>query len=188
MKRRTFVLSIGFAAGAGSAVLGSGAFTSVSADRDVDVNVAGDADSFLRIAPTEDPNGAYARGASDGAMYLDFTGENDGVDGSGFNPESVTGMSKVFEIANQGTQDVSMTIEPGTGTHATAILPQDVDAPGDQDVLLVITAHNPDDPFGDVVLSPGEKKKFSATAAVSSAIGGASAIEQDEITIKAEAI
>lgn len=197
MKRRNFMLGFGATVAAGGTVLGSGAFSSVEADRDVTVSVAGDANAFLRIAPTNDPNGAYALEDDDGSMYLDFTGESDDIDGSGLNPEAVTGMAKVFEIANQGTQEVSVTLEPGTGTNATAIMPQSINPPGNQEVLLVITAHNPgndgyladpSDPLSAINLPTGESKKFSITATVSSDLSGSSAIEQDKFTINAEAI
>ena len=111
MKRRNFILGAGTAAASGAAVLGSGAFSSVEADRDIAVEVASDADSFLRLAPCDGPNGDYVVGADDGTMALDLTGSNDQVDGDGVNAEAVTTIDNVFEIANQGTQDVCVDFE-----------------------------------------------------------------------------
>jgi hypothetical protein len=79
MKRRKFILGTGAAAASGASLLGSGAFTSVEADRNLAIDVAGDANAFLRLAPCtldgeEQPNGAYVHGHSDGTMSIDLSG------------------------------------------------------------------------------------------------------------------
>lgn len=51
MDRRKFVLSVGALAGGGSLALGTGAFSSVEAERDVGVTVADDASAYLGIQP-----------------------------------------------------------------------------------------------------------------------------------------
>jgi methylaspartate ammonia-lyase len=48
------------AAAGTSAAVGTGAFTSVSATRGVNVHVAEDADALLAIEPSPGPNGEYA--------------------------------------------------------------------------------------------------------------------------------
>ena len=168
------------ATAAGGAVIGSSAFTSVAADRDVAVSVAGDSDAFLQIqGATNDgdelPNAQYAVGADDGTIGLDFTGDNDDIagGGEGFNPRADTGISQVFEVRNQGTQEVEVALrtseEDDTDTNGTVIAP-DIDTPGDQNILLAITAHDPpgDDPLDPVPLGVGEKQQFSVTAVVRS--------------------
>lgn len=111
MKRRKFILGTGTAAAGGAALLGSGAFTSVQADRSVSVDVAGDADAFLRLAPCEEsPNGEYVT-TTDGTIALDLSESNDDVDGNGVNPEARTVIHSIFEICNQGTQDVCVDFE-----------------------------------------------------------------------------
>ncbi|MEF8900809.1 MAG: twin-arginine translocation signal domain-containing protein [Halovenus sp.] len=47
MNRRKFLVGVGSAAAAGSAVLGSGAFTRVEAQRSVTVQVAEDPNAYL---------------------------------------------------------------------------------------------------------------------------------------------
>jgi hypothetical protein len=107
MKRRKFILGTGAAAAGGASLLGSGAFTSVQADRSVSVNVVGDANALLRLAPCEgSSNGDYVTGAADGAMAIDLSESNKNVDGNGVNPEARTTIHNVFEICNQGTQNV----------------------------------------------------------------------------------
>ena len=66
MKRRQFILGTGAAAAGGSALLGSGAFSSVEAERDVTVEVADDADGYLGLEPSDGPNSEYATVDSDG--------------------------------------------------------------------------------------------------------------------------
>ncbi len=50
MDRRKFVLSVGALAGGGSLALGTGAFSSVEAERDVGVTVADDASAYLAFS------------------------------------------------------------------------------------------------------------------------------------------
>jgi hypothetical protein len=198
MERRKFILGVGAAAAAGGTLVGSGAFTSVEADRDVKVQVVGDSDAFLRLAPAENangdptPNAQYAE-QRDGLLTLDFTSTDAG--GSGFNPESVTGVAEVFEIQNQGTQSVEITLRTGeeddSDTNGAVLAPDIQDAPSGQDVVLVITAHDPpaSDPLGPIELGVGEKHLFSASAAVSSSVSNVpSNLETDVLTIQAEAI
>lgn len=49
MKRRNIIVLLGATAASGSAVVGSGAFSSVEADRDLDVSVVGDEDAYLAL-------------------------------------------------------------------------------------------------------------------------------------------
>jgi len=111
MKRRKFVLGVGAAAASGASLLGSGAFTSVEADRSIDVDVVGDGEAFLRLAPCtvdgeEQPNGAYVRETPEGTIAIDLSESNDQVAGDGVNAEALSVFHNVFEICNQGTQDL----------------------------------------------------------------------------------
>ncbi|UWG50669.1 DUF1102 family protein [Halalkaliarchaeum sp. AArc-CO] len=51
MKRRQFILGLSATAASGATVLGSGAFTSVTAERGISVEVVGDNSAFLRMTP-----------------------------------------------------------------------------------------------------------------------------------------
>jgi len=116
MKRRKFLLGTGAAAAGGASLLGSGAFSSVEADRSIDVDVVGDGEAFLRLAPctidgSEHPNGAYVRETPDGTIAIDLSDGNDQVAGDGVNAEALSVFHNVFEICNQGTQDVCVDFE-----------------------------------------------------------------------------
>jgi hypothetical protein len=118
MRRRKLLLGLGSVAGAGG-VIGTGAFTSVSARRTVDVRVASDTDALLRLAPCTDdsgnvqPNGAYVTGAGSGTMAIDLSGSNTNNPpaGSGVNLRGLSVFDNVFEICNQGTQSVCVDFE-----------------------------------------------------------------------------
>jgi len=100
MNRRRLLAAFGAAAGA-SGILGTGAFTSVEADRSVSVEVADDADAFLMMEPSSGPNSEYAT-ADGGTIALEFTDTDAG--GSGVGTDSVYQFDDVFRITNQGTQ------------------------------------------------------------------------------------
>lgn len=110
MQRRNFIIGAGaLAAGTGAAV-GTGAFSSVEASRDVSVEVADDAAAYLALKATSD----YAEVDNDGLLELNFgdlgeegEGEHVGEESSYFfgsgNPER-----NVFTVENQGTNEVEV--------------------------------------------------------------------------------
>lgn len=197
MKRRQLLLGGGAMFG-GASILGTGAFTSVAADRDVAVNVAGDSDAFLQLRGATDdngdelPNAQYVRETS-GTLELNFTGDNSQIDGGGegFNARADTGISRVFEVRNQGTQEVDVTLrtaaQDDTSTNGVVLVPSDVDAPGDQNLLLTITAHSAG--LDPVTLATGEKQQFSVTATVRDGVTDdpPEVLDTDKVTIQAEA-
>ena len=112
MKRRNFIIGAGAMAAGGAATLGSGAFTSAQAARDVSVEVADDSEAYLAL----ESNDEYAV-ERDGTLELDFSQEVSGGgthvgersayifgdDQAWLNPED--GLSIV---RNQGTEDVEI--------------------------------------------------------------------------------
>ncbi|WP_423995676.1 hypothetical protein [Halorubrum trapanicum] len=108
MERRKFVVGLGALASGSAAAMGTGAFSSVSADRDVAVSVADDNDAFLSLSPSDGPNSAYAQ-ETDGMLEIAFDGsisDQSGPNGTGINDQATTIIRDVFDIQNQGTQDV----------------------------------------------------------------------------------
>ena len=196
MKRRTFILGLGTAAG-GLAV-GTGAFTSVTAERDVEVSVVEDDGAFLSINPlatADNPNGEYAKvDDTTGEFYLQLTGTEAG--GSGLSPEAVTDAADVFEVKNQGTQDVDLTVTPTNAPGADndvsgSILYLDggdlAGSSGNQKVLLGVF---PKDEVATepISLSPGDSVTYGLVAVVGSNVGGAdTALDDDQLQFIAEA-
>jgi len=106
MERRKFLIGAGSLAAGSAAAIGTGAFTSVQADRDIAVDVADDSNAFLALAPSDDPNGQYVDDSED-TVTIDFT-QNDEVDNSGINDRAYTIFESVLEVTNQGTQSVKV--------------------------------------------------------------------------------
>ena len=98
MERRKFVVGLGALASGSAAAIGTGAFDSVEADRNVDVQVTGDASSYLQITGDDDFVGDDS---GDGELTIDLGSPGD----EAFNPDAVTEVSGVVTIANEGTQD-----------------------------------------------------------------------------------
>lgn len=181
MKRRNLIITIGGVGAAGAAV-GTGAFTSVEADRDVTVDVAGDAEAFLGLEPTDEPNGDYAE-LDDELLVLNFDGSAENVGGDGFNPNSTTVVDDVFTVTNQGTQDVGVSVE--------------FDIESDADVDIDFVAQTATDPDGQVLndensdspvlLGVGESFNVGLEVDVTSEDTFSGVIVDDEITIIADA-
>ncbi|ELZ17387.1 hypothetical protein [Natrinema limicola] len=104
MQRRKFVIGMGALASGAAAGIGSGAFDSVSAQRDITVNTAGDASAYVAIEPETGDNATE---------YVDDSGDTVGIklttteeNGTGLNKNAETIIRDLLKITNQGTQDV----------------------------------------------------------------------------------
>lgn len=157
MRRRRFLASVGGFTAAGSVALGTGAFTSVEAERSVTVATAEDEDAFLRMEPLDDEglNGEPTGRASDVGNEVAFNipgtqwGENDNAEGVGL--DSVYEFHDLLRVSNQGTQPVEVYSEYGGSSLSELALVNDdgllredppVLGPGDGiDVGLYIDTH-----------------------------------------------
>ena len=114
MKRRNFLVGVGGTAIGASALVGSGAFTSVEAQRDIEISVVGDAEAYLQLTPSDGVHGDnYADfDDEDGTLYIDVAESGAGDDiGQGLNRNANTIMRDVFEICNHGKQEVYAWVE-----------------------------------------------------------------------------
>ncbi|MFC4447719.1 hypothetical protein [Halorussus aquaticus] len=116
MDRRKFLIGAGSLAAGSAAAMGTGAFTSVSADRTVDVALASDNSAFLQITKARDDSGNvkanakdYVENLSSGGLKLDLTSTDNG--GQGLNKNAETIFDDLFDITNQGTQDVRVYVK-----------------------------------------------------------------------------
>ena len=105
MERRKFLIGAGSTALGASALVGSGAFSYVRADRDVTIAVVSDSSAYLKL----EENSAYADEVN-GQLELDFASDN-GEGGEGLNDDADTRFDNVFKIKNQGTNDVRVSIQ-----------------------------------------------------------------------------
>ena len=111
MKRRNFIIGTGALAAGGGAALGTGAFSAATAERDISVEVADDADAYLAL----ESDSEYAEEV-DGVIELDLgqdlgedQGEHVGLDSSYFFGSGDSDYN-VFTVENQGTEEVQ--VEP----------------------------------------------------------------------------
>ena len=109
--------------------MGTGAFTSVSTDRSVDIQVADDADALLAFDSSESLNGDYVV-ERDGGIVIDISADNDNFEGEGVNDDATTFLRDLFDIRNQGTNDVLVYAAfdgEGSGKPGFAELPEYVE-------------------------------------------------------------
>lgn len=121
MKRRQFVLGLGAVTASGATLLGSGASTSVRADRTISVETAQDSDAFLEL----DALGAAERSSAGDVVEFAFPSlaERVGDDVNPQNPQGlgrdsiyrfasdVNGSDGLLGITNNGTQLVDVYAE-----------------------------------------------------------------------------
>ncbi|PHQ45324.1 hypothetical protein DJ68_13540 [Halorubrum sp. C3] len=208
MDRRKFIASVGVIASGSAAAVGTGAFSSTEATRNVDVKVADDSNALLGLQPTASANGNYVDQTSNDALAINLTGSNNNrgsgiAGGEGLNANAVTSIADVFEIKNQGTQTIEAAVTPlAYGDIDGQEFPPDVDGA----LAVFLIPQNPDEievevewglsdgwiplPVVEDVsfigikdLSPGQKIKFSLLGVVvdESSIGSSSINDQLEI-------
>jgi hypothetical protein len=108
MKRRNFLIGAGGAAIGGSALLGSGAFSRVESHRTVAVQVANDANAYLGIKGLDTPNSNnYFSYDEQGHAQLNIADQAEGG-GEGINSNSITWFDGLFELCNQGKDDITL--------------------------------------------------------------------------------
>lgn len=157
----------------GVAASGTGAFTSASAGRNLDVTVAGDANGYLRLAGTG-ANDQYIDD-SDNEFAIDLTNDNTtSSNGQGLNPDSITTIEDLFEIRNQGTQEVEV--------EATPLAFQNTDS-GNSVLVLIV----PENSFPTVTLSVGDTESYSIIAETVTPDDSFNLDIDSNITITAEA-
>lgn len=95
-----------------SGVSATAAFTAVSAERAVVVEVVGDADQLLGLTPHAGPNGKYSyQDGDDIILRIDVSPTNPNGDVRGVGKRTTTRFDDVFNVTNQGTQPVFVWIE-----------------------------------------------------------------------------
>ena len=123
MNRRKFLIGAGSLAAGSAAAMGTGAFSTVEADRTVSVNVASDSQALLALDKAENENSAYAKEQSTGAITVDISDSNnsgfDGKDPNGVNPNATTRIFDIFTIQNQGTQPAAVWVPPESVSSST---------------------------------------------------------------------
>jgi hypothetical protein len=169
MNRRQLLAIIGAISGGGAVVNGTGAFTTAQADRDVSVAVSEDALAYLAIDDTGNDNDEYVTESGGGEFGIDLDGNNQtSGGGTGVNTDAVTVIEDLFEVRNQGTQSVDVSVTPLTFVDTNS---------GNTLLVLVV----PDTSFPTVTLSPGNAETYSLIVDVNP--GGTNTSVDDTITV-----
>lgn len=92
INRRNILIGLGALVGGGGALVGTGAFTTVSAAREVSVSTAGDASAFLTIEGDQE---YVTDNSGSGTLTIDLGGPS-----GGFNQEAVTTIQDVVTVTN----------------------------------------------------------------------------------------
>ena len=179
MNRRKLLVALGLLSGGGAVVSGTGAFTSASAERDVAVQVATDATGYLAITTVSgSENDEYVtenNGSSNNEFGLDFTsGNSTSGGGGGVNADAVTVFADLFEVRNQGTQDVEVQVTPLSFIESSG---------GDTTLIVLIV---PQTGFPSVTVSPGSAETFDAIVAATDDATTSTELS-DTITVSGEA-
>jgi hypothetical protein len=107
MQRRNLLIGMGSLTAGGAAAVGTGAFTSVEAERSVSVAVADDSNAFLSLSKVSDSaNSQDYVDASGNQISLVLDDSDNG--GSGFNANAETRIDDILQVRNQGTQTVNV--------------------------------------------------------------------------------
>jgi len=118
--RRKFIAGLGALATGSAAAMGTGAFTSVSAERTAKINVAGDSAALLSLDAGSGSNSAYATETGNGEVRVELDGSDDVYsDAGGVNADATTKILETFEVKNQGTQPVAVHVPPDSVTPAS---------------------------------------------------------------------
>lgn len=111
--RRNVLIGIAGSAATGGLAFSTGAFSQVAADRTATVNVVGDEAAYLALIPGESP---HAEADSDTNQKLEVdvgpADNNESYAGKGVNDEGITRFKDLFDVVNQGTQEVEVSITP----------------------------------------------------------------------------
>lgn len=107
MDRRGLLKLTGLVAASGSFTIGTGAFTSTSADRRVEISIADDDEAFLSL------NDISAKGRSlsyndPEQIAFEIPGDYENTEGSGVGQNSTYEFSELLEIQNQGDDEVTV--------------------------------------------------------------------------------
>jgi len=112
--RRTVLIGMGGLVAAGGAALGTGAFTTVEAQRTVNIETAADSNALLQLQPADrddDEDGVQNEFVeeTDGEIVFNLDGydNDDDVNATGLNKNARTSFRKLVTVTNQGNQDIN---------------------------------------------------------------------------------
>jgi hypothetical protein len=158
MNRRNVLIGLGAVAAGGGAVLGTGAFSQVEADRSVTINTTGDASALLQLAVNDSSFNGLTDSGGNGT-----NGETTiGIQLDSINDDAVTDFDGALTITNDGNNSVDLTVDDSGVTGVTIrSVPSSLDASGeanpstDVDIRVDTTSPVSD---GDITITATENR------------------------------
>ena len=153
MKRRSFITALGGLTGAGSLVLGSGAFNFANVERSASIDVVNDEKAFLKLTQLGGGRRSYEDGNPD-TLGFDIPGPDEsdygGTDPDGLGTDSVYRFgedaahdeSGLFAVENQGTDPVEVYSTQESESGVPSVTMYDVNSGN------TLTESSPSDPLG----------------------------------------
>lgn len=111
LNRRNALIGLGAIATGGGALFGSGAFSTVEANREVQIGVTGDSSANLGLAAN---NTDIANDSGGGAN------NQVAINGNAFNPDATTEYDDAFDVTNNASNEIYLAIESPTVSNGTA--------------------------------------------------------------------
>lgn len=185
--RRNVLIGLGGLVAGGGALIGTGAFDTVTAERTVSVETAGDASAFLGLSPAQGVSDELVADPGDGTIEIVLT--NSEQDATGLNQDAVTTFDELVTVTNQGTQDVAeinLTIAHDEGDEIGGVFSYPVDGGTENPVT---NGGNLLDEAGTSPLTPGDTVTFGLIVDLLDNDEDISALpEDDAYTLTIEAI
>ena len=127
MNRRNVLIGLGAVAAGGGAVLGTGAFSQVEADRSVTINTTGDGSALLQL----EVNDAQYNGLTDSGGSGTNGETTIGIQLDQINDDAVTDFDGALTITNNGNNPVNLTVDDsGVGGVTITLGSSSLDASG----------------------------------------------------------
>ncbi|WP_436931430.1 hypothetical protein [Halosimplex halobium] len=185
MNRRQALIGIGSLAVGSGAALGSGAFTSVEADRTVTLQTAGDGSAYLQM----DGDGEYVTTAgSDSTLGIDLGNVNQD---DGFNKNAITKVAEVVTITNNSGDDSGITVGfggPDSQTGSQTVTIGDGTDPVADVTFYINTNGGYDESTNTPTLSANGDKAHLDVKVDTSTVDGSSSSETATLTLSADTV
>lgn len=146
MQRRKFIAGVGSLAAGAAAVTGTGAVSSVTADRSISISVAADDSAYLGLdAGSND----YVTNSGGNGNLLKFNFDGSSTDANGLNNQADTIIESAFDIENNSDRDLFV--------WAPSVGDDTYDSGGARSLELLVPDNN-DGTLTDITFPSGETK------------------------------
>lgn len=110
LTRRNTIIGLGTIAAGAGVIGGSGAFDSVSADRSFEVSVTGDSAALLGLTVTNETIAGTDTVNGNDIIYFQLDSDETDSGDPAINEAAVTKFFDAFEVANNGSQEVDLSM------------------------------------------------------------------------------